>query len=282
MHILDAHQHFWKYEPAYYDWIDDKMDILRQDYFPDDLHATYAANQVDGCVSVQAISTENETDILLQHAGQHGFIKGVVGWVDLCDPGAGERLKHYSSQSKFKGVRHVLQAEPVDFMERADFLAGLSRLAPLGLTYDILIYPRHLFTAWEMVKKFPDQKFIIDHLAKPMIKSKQFEHWKDLMRNFADLPNVYCKVSGLVTEADWKNWRYPDFLPFLQAVSEIFGPGRLVFGSDWPVCLLAASFKNVLDIVKTFTETWSVSEKEMVFYKNAVQFYNLDRSWISE
>lgn len=282
MHIIDSHQHFWKYDPMQYDWIADNMEILRQDYLPEPLQSIYESNHIDGCVAVQASSSEDETNALLLHADHHPFIKGVVGWVDLCNPAVDERLRHFSNHPKFKGVRHILQHEPVDFMERPDFLQGLEALAPLNLTYDILIYPRHLFSAWQMVKKFPNQKFVIDHLAKPSIKSKQFSNWKDLMANFSDCPNVYCKVSGMVTEADWKQWRYPDFVPVLQAVTEIFGPDRLMFGSDWPVCLLAASYKNVLDIIKTFSQEWSDEEKNKLFYKNAVQFYNLDPSWISE
>jgi len=258
------------------------MQTLRQDYLPEHLQTIYETNHISGCVAVQASSTEEETTTLLKYADENDFIKGVVGWVDLCKPVVEERLQHFSSHSKFKGVRHVLQSEPVDFMERPDFLDGLAALAPNNLCYDIVIHPRHLFSAWQLVKKFPHQKFIIDHLAKPAIKSKQFDNWKDLMMNFADCPNVYCKLSGMVTEADWKQWRYPDFVPVLQAAAEIFGPDRLMFGSDWPVCLLAASYKNVLDIVKTFTQDWDQEEKNKLFYKNAVQFYNLDASWISE
>lgn len=282
MQIIDAHQHFWKYDPVQYDWIQDNMETLRQDYLPEHLQSVFESNQINGCVAVQASSSEEETQALLKYAEGNDMIKGVVGWVDLCNPAVEERLQYFSQHPKFKGVRHVLQSEPVDFMERPDFLDGLLALAPLKLSYDILIYPRHLFSAWQLVKKFPDQKFVIDHLAKPSIKSKQFANWKDLMMNFGDCPNVYCKISGMVTEADWKQWRYPDFVPVLQAAAEIFGPDRLMFGSDWPVCLLAASYKNVLDIVKTFTQDWSPEEKDKLFYKNAVQFYNLDTSWISE
>lgn len=282
MHILDAHQHFWRYDPVQYDWIQDSMETLRQDYLPEQLRPIYEANQISGCVAVQASSTEEESVTLLKYADENDFIKGIVGWVDLCKPGVEERLHHFSQHPKFKGVRHVLQNEQVDFMERPDFLHGMASLAPYNLSYDILIYPRHLFSAWQMVKKFPEQKFVIDHLAKPSVKSKQFANWKDLLMNFADCPNVYCKLSGMVTEADWKQWRYPDFVPVLQAATEVFGPDRLMFGSDWPVCLLAASYKNVLDIVKTFTQDWEEEQKDKMFYKNAVQFYNLDASWISE
>jgi L-fuconolactonase len=276
MHIIDTHQHFWTYHPQQYEWIDDKMEALRQDFHPEQLHEIYLQNAITGCVSVQAISTEEETKSLLDYAKKFDFIKGVVGWVDLCSPQVKTRLHHFKKNSKFKGVRHVLQSEPDEFMEKPEFLKGLSLLEDLDLTYDILIYPKHLFSAYQLVKKFPNQRFIIDHLAKPHLKTKQIDHWRDLMQNFKDQPNVYCKVSGMVTEADWKNWRYPDFTPVLDTITDVFGPDRMMYGSDWPVCLLAGSYKNILDIVKTYTADWNEEDIEKVFYKNAVQFYKLD------
>ncbi len=280
MRIIDSHQHFWTYHPIDYDWIDDQMKVLKQDFLPDELSEIYKMNGIDACVTVQASSTEKETLELLQHASQHTFIEGVVGWTDLCSAKVSERLQHFKSFPKYKGVRHILQSEPDEFMERRDFLNGISLLAGLDLTYDILIYPKHLFAAYQFVKKFPNQKFVIDHLAKPYIRLKHFDHWRDLMLNFKDLPNVYCKVSGMVTEADWKGWRYTDFTPVLDTITEVFGSDRMMYGSDWPVCILAGSYKNVLDIVKTYAADWTVTEKENIFYKNAIQFYNLELSWI--
>ncbi len=276
MQIIDAHQHFWTYTPNEYQWIDEEMKMLRNDFLPADLEELYQINNISGCVSVQASSTEKETLELINHARQHLYIKGVVGWVDLCADKAQERLEYFKSFPPFKGVRHVISSEHDEFMQQPDFLSGIARLADLDLTYDLLIYPKHLFSAYHLCKKFPNQKFIIDHLAKPYIRLKHFDHWRDLMQNFKDLPNVFCKISGMVTEADWKKWRYPDFIPVLDTITDVFGPERMVFGSDWPVCLLAGSYKNVLDIVKTYTESWSEAEKENLFSKNAVRFYNLD------
>jgi L-fuconolactonase len=276
MPILDCHQHFWNYNPVEYEWIQDSMSILKQDYLPEHLAEVYAQNQITGCVAVQASSTERETDRLLDYAVHYDFIKGVVGWVDLLHPNLPARLHHYSTFAKFKGVRHILQAESPEFIDAPAFQQGISQLKSYNLTYDILIYPRHLYSAFQLVKKFPDQKFVIDHGAKPMIKAKHFWDWKDLMENFRDQPHVYCKVSGLVTEADWKQWAYKDFIPVLDILTDVFGPERLMFGSDWPVCLIAASYRNVLDIIKTYTDRWSDGEKHKLFYQNAINFYNLD------
>lgn len=280
MHIIDSHQHFWKYNEADYDWIDDSMPALKQDFFPNDLKPIYEHNGIDACIAVQALSSEVETNTLLKLATDHDFIKGVVGWVDLCNPNVLQRLEYYARFEKFKGVRMVLQGEEDGFMEQSTFLHGMNLLAPLNLTYDILIYPKHLFTAYHLAKKFPQQKFIIDHLAKPAIRQHQFDNWSELMANFHDLPNVYCKISGMVTEADWKKWQYTDFTPALDTVTEVFGADRLMYGSDWPVCLLAGSYKNVLDIAKTYFGEFSAEQQKKIFYKNAIQFYNLDVSWI--
>ena len=275
MHIIDSHQHFWTYDPHQYEWINDKMSDLKQDFLPEQLKEIYTLNQITGCISVQASSSEEETEKLLSYAKENDFIKGVVGWIDLCADNAYDRLIHYKKDSTFKGIRHILQSEPDEFMESEAFLRGLSYLADLNLTYDILIYPKHLFSAYQLVKKFPKQKFVIDHLAKPLLKAKQVDHWKDLMQNFRDQPNVYCKVSGMVTEADWKNWRYPDFTLVLDTITDVFGADRMMYGSDWPVCLLAGSYKNILDIVKTYTTDWTEENKEKILYKNALEFYNL-------
>lgn len=275
MQIIDSHQHFWTYEPIEYNWIEQSMSDLKQNFLPADLAEIYIENEIAGCVSVQAKSSEEETKTLLNHAANYHFIKGVVGWIDLLAENARERLLAYKTNPKFKGVRHVLQSEPNEFMEQPNFIRGISYLADLNLTYDILIYPRHLFNAYKLATQFPNQKFVIDHLAKPLIKYKNFNDWTTMMNNFKDLPNVYCKISGMVTEADWKHWGYKDFLQPLDRVSEIFGPDRMMYGSDWPVCLLAGSYKNVLDIVKTYTDKWTENEKAKIFYENAIQFYNL-------
>ena len=276
MQIIDTHQHFWHYTPEEYDWIDDKMEVLKEDYLPNHLKSIYEANQIEGCVSVQASSTETETRRLLSFADHHSFIKGVVGWIDLCAENIDELLEHYSQYPKLKGFRHVLQSEPNEFMEGEDFLRGLSKLSKRNLTYDVLIYPKHLFSAYHLAKKFPDQQFVIDHCAKPPIRQKDLDTWKDMMSNFQPLPNVFCKVSGMVTEADWHEWRYKDFIPVMDTVTEVFGPDRIMYGSDWPVCLLAGSYKNVLDILLTYTSDWSEDEKHKVLYKNAITFYHLD------
>ena len=272
---IDAHQHFWQYNAVKHDWIDESMRVIRKDFFPEQLAPILLANQFDGCVAVQADQTEQETDFLIEQASNHSFIKAVVGWVDLKAPNLVERLAYYQQYPIVKGFRHILQGEDPSFMLSPEFTRGISSLADFGYTYDILIYPKHLSAALELVKQFPNQPFVIDHLAKPFIKEGTIADWKIGMNALAQHSNVFCKISGMVTEADWKHWKEADFTPYLDAVVASFGVERIMFGSDWPVCLVAAPYEKMAAIVTNYFSQFSIAEQEMVFGKNAINFYHL-------
>lgn len=276
--VIDAHQHFWQYSPTRHDWISDDMAVLQKDFLPPDLQKVYEANGVEGCVAVQADQTEEETMFLLELAEQYDFIKGVVGWVDLRAGNVEERLAHFQQYKKLSGFRHIVQSEPdVDFMLRDDFQRGISLLARYGFTYDILVFPTQFDAALKLIRAFPEQKFVIDHIAKPYIKAGKIDEWASYMQRIGEHDNAWCKVSGILTEADWTNWTYEQIAPYLDVVRESFGPGRLLFGSDWPVCLLAATYAEVKDIAERFSEPFSKAEKELFFAKNTMDFYGLQQ-----
>ena len=273
---IDSHQHFWNYDPARDTWITEEMSILKRDFLPEDLDHEYQANGIDASIAVQADQSENETLFLLDLANRNSKIAGVVGWVDPCSSKAAERLAFFSQFEKLRGFRHIAQAEPDErFLVRDDFVRGIAGLREFGFTYDILIYPKQLPAALELVAKLPEQRFIIDHLAKPEIKTRGAASWATHMRNIAQNPNVYCKLSGLVTEADWHHWKSEDFKPYLDVVFDAFGPQRLMFGSDWPVCLLAGSYQRVKQVIENYLNGHSEDEKEKIFGGNAVGFYGL-------
>jgi len=277
--VIDAHQHFWRYQTSKQTWIDDSMALLKRDFLPRDLQKELAENQVDGCVSIQAEHSESETLFLLRLAEEHPFIKGVVGWVDFRSAKVEERLSFFSTFAKLRGFRHIVQGEKdVNFLLRKDFLNGIGLLEKYGFTYDILVFPHQLGAVLGFVKQFPNQKFIIDHLAKPYIKDGFFEGWALLMKAVAQHQNVYCKISGMVTEADWAHWKQEDFVPYLEVVFEAFGMDRVLFGSDWPVCLLATNYSEAKGIVEDFIVQFSEDEQEKLFGSNAIRFYNLSTS----
>ena len=273
---IDAHQHFWVYNEERDSWITDEMSVIQKNFLPEDLKLLLAPNRIDGTVIVQSDQSKEENIFQLANALKHDFIKGVVGWIDLEADDLGEQLEYYQEFKKLKGFRHVLQGEKQrDFMLRPKFMRGIGKLKALGYTYDILIYPDQLDHTLEFVRAFPDQPFIIDHLAKPYIKDGKIDDWKKAMAQIASLENVCCKVSGMVTEAHWKKWNYDEFLPYLDAVADAFGPQRLLFGSDWPVCLVAASYEQVTGLVERYFSTFSNDEQDLIFGKNAITFYNL-------
>ena len=273
---VDSHQHFWRYHPVRDAWITDEMALLKRDFLPADLLPELRASGIDACVAVQADQSEEETRFLLDLAEKHREIAGVVGWVNLLDDKVEERLAHFSQSRKLRGFRHIVQAEPDDrFLMRKEFLRGIGMLSRFGFTYDILIYARHLHVANEFVQQFPEQKFVVDHIAKPQIKARELDGWSRGIRAIARHPNVWCKVSGLVTEADWKRWRASDFRPYLDVVFEAFGVDRLMFGSDWPVCLLGGNYAKVKAIVDDYTQSFSAADKDKLFGGNAVRFYGL-------
>jgi L-fuconolactonase len=274
---IDSHQHFWKFDPVRDSWINEEMSVIQRDFLPEDLEPVLKENDIDGCVTVQSDQSEAENEFQLSNAAKHDFIKGVVGWVDLQAENVEERLQYYKDFKKMKGFRHVLQGEPQrDFMLRNNFKRGVGLLNKYGFTYDVLIYTDQLTYTYEFVKAFPEQRFVIDHLAKPFIKDKKTDGWKKGIEKISECENVYCKLSGMVTEAGWRSWKKEDFTPYLDIVTEAFETKRIMYGSDWPVCLVAASYKAMLSIVTDYFSSYTDSEKAQIFGQNATQFYNLD------
>jgi L-fuconolactonase len=252
------------------------MAVLRRDFLPEHLAAELAANGMDASIAVQADQSESETMFLLDLAEKDKRIAGVVGWVDLLSPRVGERLEYFSHSPKLRGFRHIAQSEPDDrFLSRENFINGVAQLRAFGFTYDILIYPKQLPAAIELVARLPEQRFVVDHLAKPEIKFGKTSPWVAQMKEVAQNNNVFCKLSGLVTEADWKHWKAGDFKRYLDAVFDAFGAERLMFGSDWPVCFLAATYRQVKQLIEEFVEGFSESDKEKIFGDNAARFYGL-------
>ena len=273
--IIDTHVHFWKYDKKRDAWITDEMKILKQDHLPAHLIPTLKRNGVDGCVAVQAGQSEYETHFLIELAKTHSEIKGVVGWTDLQSKNVEERFQFFSQYNSIKGWRHVVQSEPDDFLLRDDFQNGIRALAPFNYTYDILIYHYQLKPALEFVSKFPKQKFVIDHCAKPDIGKKNIDEWKVLMKEMAQHSNVYCKLSGLFTETKWKQWSAGDFYPYLDTVFEVFGTDRLMFGSDWPVILLSGIYVQWKSLLEKYMENFVEEDRLKVLGENAIEFYNL-------
>ena len=273
--IIDTHVHFWKYDKKRDAWITDEMKILKQDYLPAHLITTLKRNDVDGCVAVQAGQSEYETHFLVELSKTHPEIKGVVGWTDLLSKNVDERLQFFSQYNIIKGWRHVVQSEPDDFLLREDFQNGIKALARYNYTYDILIYHYQLRPALELVSKFPAQKFVIDHCAKPDIGKKNIDEWKVVMKEIAAHPNVYCKLSGLFTETKWKQWSAGDFYPYLDVVFDSFGTGRLMFGSDWPVMLLSGIYVQWKSLLEKYMENFVEEDRLKVLGENAIEFYNL-------
>jgi len=272
---IDTHQHFWKFDPVRDNWIDDTMKVIQRDFLPPDLAPVLHENKIEGCVSVQADQSENETQFLLNLAHKNNFIKGVVGWVDLRSPQLTERLEYYSAFKKLKGFRHIVQAEPIGFMRSPEFSKGISALKNFNFTYDILIYPHQIQDAIWLVQEHPDQKFVLDHMAKPVIREKEFSNWSAGIKELASYENVWCKLSGMVTEAVWKEWTQDDFKPYLDFVLQYFGTNRVMYGSDWPVCLVAAAYQNQLGIIEDYLKSFPGSEIHKIMGENAIQFYNL-------
>ncbi len=273
---IDSHQHFWKYDRVAHAWINDSMKVIQRDFMPSDLEPVLHAHGIDGCVLVQVVQSEEENEFQLANANANEFVKGLVGWVDLQAADIDQQLARLSTHKKIKGFRHILQGETDDaYMLRPAFRNGISKLNKYGLTYDILIFPKHLKNACELVKEFPNQPFVLDHIAKPYIKAGKIDEWKKDITALAQFENVMCKVSGMVTEADWNNWKKADFRPYLDAVVESFGVNRLMYGSDWPVCLCAADYTKIIDLVDDYFSRFSKSEQAAFWRGNAVKFYGL-------
>jgi L-fuconolactonase len=275
MHI-DAHQHFWLYNPEEYGWIDDSMKAIRRNILPEDLAPDLQQNGFRGSVAVQARQTLEETRWLLSLADQNPKILGVVGWVDLRAPELRFQLSEFSTNPKFVGVRHIVQSEPDErFLLREDFMRGIAALEEFELAYDILIYTQHLPVAAEFVERFPRQRFVLDHMAKPPIKSGEIDHWATGIRRLAQFQNVLCKLSGLVTEADWQGWKPEQITPYLDIAFEAFGSERLMIGSDWPVCLVAATYTSAMSVVKEWLRQFPPEAQSAILGGNAQRFWKL-------
>jgi L-fuconolactonase len=273
---IDSHHHFWSYSAEEYPWIGDSMAALRRDFLPAHLKAEIASAGIDGVVSVQARQTVGETEWLLSLADGNDFIKGVVGWVPLAEPGVREVIAKFATNPKLRAVRHVVQDEPDErFILGDDFNRGVSMLKDFGLVYDILIFERQLVPSIEFVDRHPRQVFVLDHVAKPRIGENEIEPWRANIRELARRENVFCKVSGMVTEADWKTWNEEQLRPYFDVVLEAFGPKRLMFGTDWPVCLVASGYARWVELVRRFAAGLSADEQEWLFGKTAVQAYRL-------
>ncbi len=273
---IDSHHHFWKYSVQDYGWINDRMKALRRDYLAADLAAALKSGGIDGAVSVQARTIAAETQFLLDIASKADIIKGVVGWVDFSSPKVEADIERFKVHKKLKGFREVLQDEPANaLMDSPQFNAGIARLARHNLIYDVLIYERHLKQATHFIDKHSKQVFVLDHVAKPRIKDHIMEPWKSLIKDLGKRPNVYCKISGMVTEADWTGWKPEELKPYIDAVLEAFGPKRLMFGSDWPVMLVASPYKRWVDTVADAIGKLSNDEQARIWGGTAVEAYRL-------
>ncbi len=276
MERIDSHQHFWNYDPARQTWMTEEMQILKKDYGPNDLSVLLKQCQLQGSVAVQASQTEAENEFLLDLAEKNTSVKGVVGWVDLQSKTVSERLSYYKTKEKIKGFRHVIHdEEDIDFMLRPAFLRGIKALRPFGFTYDLLIRYYHLPNTLEFIRHFPDQPFVIDHMAKPEISKNEITLWKKLLTPLASFSNVYCKISGMVTESLWHHWKLDDFTPYIDTLVDLFGTKRILYGSDWPVCTLSASYYDTYRIVRNYFDGFSDEDQNDFFGMNATRFYRL-------
>jgi L-fuconolactonase len=274
--IIDAHHHLWKFNEADYAWMDKSMSILKKDYLPADLEKQLGGTDVVGTVVVQARQNLDETRWLLEMAGRYPFIKGVVGWFDLCSENLQAQLNEFTDDPRLVGARHVIHDEPDDdFMLRPAFIKGMEKLVRYSLSYDLLLFPKHLQRAFELVSLFPDQRFVLDHLSKPFIKAGMLDPWREEIAALASQSNVWCKISGMVTEADHEHWKYEDFIPYLDTVIEAFGTDRIMLGSDWPVCRLAGEYHQVMDIPARYFNDLDPSDMEKIFSLNCIECYEL-------
>ena len=271
---IDSHVHFWKYTPEDYSWIDDSMMVIQKDFLPEDLAPILDNNKIEGCIAVQAVQAEADTDFLLQLAQQNKFVKGVVGWVDLTSSKVEERLRHFSTNSFFKGVRHTVYDERGEFMENPDFQKGISLLKNFGLTYDLLVFDYQLPGAINLVSNFPNQKFVLDHLGKPKVSQGISKDWSENIKALSKFPNVYCKISGLFSEAENFKWDRASLNPFMEIAFREFGVERILFGSNWPVCLCAANYPDTYQIIENYLN----HDKELlqlVLGGNSQKFYEV-------
>lgn len=274
--VIDTHHHLWNYNPVEFDWIDDEMATIRKSFLPEDLQKTIAGTEVEGVITVQARQTIEETEWLLQLAAENDFMKGIVGWLPLRDKNIETLLEKYSANKWLKGVRHVVQGEPdPEFILGKDFNNGIAKLRDFNLVYEILIFEHQLSNTIKFVDKHPNQLFVLDHIAKPKIKANELEPWATNIKELAKRENVYCKISGMVTEADYKTWSEEQLKPYFDIVIDAFMPKRLMIGSDWPVCLVATEYQKWINIVLQQISSCSQEEQEAIMHLNAEQVYKI-------
>lgn len=280
--LVDSHQHFWQVGRFDYPWMTPEIDVLCHDYLPGQLEPILQRNGVHQTIVVQASNSAAETKWLLGLADQNQFIAGVVGWVDLQSANVGEQLAELAAHPKFKGVRHLVESEPADdWLAQESVIRGLRELESRKVSYDLLVHTRHLKHAKRAIDECPELRFVVDHLAKPPVARGDVDEWARRLKTIAAAQNVWCKLSGLVTEANWTSWRIEDFIPYVDKALEYFGPGRMMFGSDWPVCVLAASYEQVLEAFNTLLADLGDEDRELIFSKNATQFYRIEEAAIA-
>ncbi len=276
--IVDSHVHFWRYDRDRDGWITEAMAVLQRDFLPADFEPLARGHGIDGVVAVQAAQSEEETRFLADLAAGHPLIRGVVGWIDLKDPGLAGRLEAWADRPVVKGWRHIVQAEPEGFLGRRDFRRGVATIGRRGYTYDLLIYHHQLEEAAAFVEALGDQRLMLDHCAKPDVRSDSLAPWEKEMRRIARHPGVHCKLSGLLTEARWRGWTEEDLRPYIDVVLDAFGPERLVFGSDWPVVLLSGDYSDWMRVVESCLAPLGAELRQAVFGANAARFYSLEVS----
>jgi L-fuconolactonase len=277
MQIIDSHQHFWIYDPKTMGWISDEMKVIQQDFTPEQLKNIFVTNHIDGSITVQVEQTEEETHLLIEEAKQNDFIKGVVGWIDLNDEAIEEKLKHLSIYKNYlKGFRHILQAERDEFMLAPSFIHGMHQLEKFGFTYDIVVKHNQLPATIQLVDQVPQTlSIVLDHIGKPDIKNKQLDNWANDLKSLSNYTNVYCKISGMVTEADWQHWQVEEMYSCLDIVMDTFGVDRVMFGSDWPVCLVASSYERWLETIQKYMQRYSKEDQQKIFADNCKNFYHI-------
>lgn len=273
--MIDTHVHFWNFDPARDQWITNEMNVIRKDFSPKNLIRIYNDLNIDGCIAVQANQTEDENHFLIKLADQNDIIKGIVGWVDLLHPQLVERLDYWKNFYQIKGWRHILQAENADFILNEAFISGIKNLKNYDYTYDLLVYHNQLNHVIKMVDQIPNQPFVLDHCGKPDVKNQDFTIWKDHIKILSQNPNILCKVSGLLAEADWKEWKEIEIFNAFDVIFENFGPERVMYGSDWPVVLISRPYQDWFNLVNKYTQKFNESDRRLIFGDNAKAFYKI-------
>jgi len=273
---IDAHQHFWKYAPTTHGWINDEMAVIRKDFLPNDLEPILSKHNIDGTVAVQADESIHETEFLLSLSEKHAFIKAVIGWIDLRSPQIHDQLAYFKKFRKLVGFRCIMQGQPDEaYLNNEIFIKNVALLKDFDYTYDLLVYHHQLPSLLKFIEKIPENRLILDHIGKPDIKAKNYSKWKENIFELAQHPGIYCKLSGMITEANYSTWKYDDIVPYMDAVGEAFGAERICFGSDWPVCLVAGNYDKMIGVVEKWASQLNEKDYNQLFGLNTSRFYNI-------